>query len=198
MKQEPVPAALLRALLRYEPETGQLFWRPRSPEIAAASGCKDPGKAARIFNKQFAGREAFTATSHAGYKVGAIFDGGILYAHRVAWAIAHGEWPTEQIDHANGVRSDNREANLRQVSQSQNSQNSAKRRGAGSRFKGVSWSPAVGRWCMQISSGGRKSPPSFHGSEIEAAQAYDAAALELHGAFARTNRSLGILTGDVE
>lgn len=46
-----------------------------------------------------------------------------LKAHRLAWLYVYGEWPSLDIDHINGVRSDNRIANLRVVSKSQNQRN---------------------------------------------------------------------------
>lgn len=49
---------------------------------------------------------------------------GVLYrAHRLAWLFVHGCWPSERIDHINGVRSDNRIANLRDVPARTNSEN---------------------------------------------------------------------------
>ena len=52
------------------------------------------------------------------------FNGGIYQAHRLAWAFCYGEVPCELvIDHINGVRNDNRIANLRLVSHRQNMQN---------------------------------------------------------------------------
>jgi len=44
-------------------------------------------------------------------------------AHWVAWAISKGSWPTSDIDHINGDRTDNRIENLREVSHSKNIQN---------------------------------------------------------------------------
>src|SRR4051812_45292702 len=45
-----------------------------------------------------------------------------LFAHRVAWLLAQGEWP-QQIDHINGDRKKNRLCNLRNVTNRVNSQN---------------------------------------------------------------------------
>lgn len=41
-------------------------------------------------------------------------------AHRMAWLVVYGEWPKGEIDHINGIRDDNRIANLRDVDRSAN------------------------------------------------------------------------------
>lgn len=46
-----------------------------------------------------------------------------VLAHRVAWLYVHGVWPDGEIDHINGVKTDNRIANLRIVSRQLNNQN---------------------------------------------------------------------------
>ena len=43
--------------------------------------------------------------------------------HRVIWLWHHGKWPTDQIDHINGVRDDNRIENLREATRVENYQN---------------------------------------------------------------------------
>ena len=47
-------------------------------------------------------------------------------SHRLAWFYVKGEWPENEIDHINGIRSDNRFCNLREASRSQNQQNRKK------------------------------------------------------------------------
>lgn len=49
-------------------------------------------------------------------------------AHRLAWRIVHGAWPTLAIDHINGDKTDNRIANLRQVTAKQNRENQQRAR----------------------------------------------------------------------
>lgn len=43
--------------------------------------------------------------------------------HRVVWLLASGQWPVGELDHLNGVRSDNRVENLREVTRKVNNQN---------------------------------------------------------------------------
>ncbi|MCO1396395.1 HNH endonuclease signature motif containing protein [Burkholderia cenocepacia] len=60
---------------------------------------------------------------HLGYLVVEI-GGNRFLAHRIAWVYAYGEIPNgKEIDHINGVRSDNRLLNLRVATRAQNSQN---------------------------------------------------------------------------
>jgi hypothetical protein len=101
-------------------------------------------------------------------------------------------WP--ETDHINGDGLDNRRVNLRAVTRSQNIQNSRKRRGAGSRYKGVYLYARRGHWVAQIYLfDPTRTPPkrqvrlgSF-ASEEAAACAYDDAARRHFGEFAALN-----------
>ena len=90
------------------------------------------------------------------------------------------------IDHKNGIKLDNRRSNLRICTQAQNCINSSVRSNSQSGYKGVARC-GKNTWSAQIAYDGK---PVWLGTypNIEgAARAYDKAALELYGDFARTN-----------
>lgn len=93
----------------------------------------------------------------------------------------------EQIDHRNGNGLDNRRANLRPVDYEQNQQNARKRGFASSRFKGVAFHRAAGRWEAYIQKHGRKQHLGLFDTEEDAAAAYNAEASETFGEFAWLN-----------
>jgi len=86
------------------------------------------------------------------------------------------------VDHINGNGLDNRRSNLRLASYSQNQQNK-KSKIHSSQFKGVSWHKKKKKWEGRIRLG-RLRHLGYFASEMEAALAYDAAALESFGEFA--------------
>jgi len=92
-----------------------------------------------------------------------------------------------QIDHINGNGLDNRKANLRVCTVSQNQQNSTKRAHCSSKFKGVALSKNQKKWMARICINGKKIYIGRYKSEFEAAEAYDNKAIELFGEFANLN-----------
>lgn len=99
-----------------------------------------------------------------------------------------GDTCDKEVDHINGDKLDNRKANLRLVTRSQNIANRPKRNNSTTPYKGVRLANGGPRWRAYISAKeiGQKHLGCFETAE-EAAQAYDAAALELWGQYASLN-----------
>jgi len=93
-------------------------------------------------------------------------------------------WP--RVDHINGDGLDNRRANLRAATSSQNSANSRLATTNTSGYKGVTYFRRTGRWRAYLG-GHRQRHLGYFDTPEEAARAYDAAALARWGTFARLN-----------
>jgi hypothetical protein len=92
------------------------------------------------------------------------------------------------VDHTNTNSLDNRRANLRLATPSQNSCNSRRdKSNTYSRFRGVSFSKRKGKWFAAIRANGKKIWLGYFQTELDAARAYDEAARKYHGEFARLN-----------
>lgn len=96
------------------------------------------------------------------------------YAHRLAWLYVHGEMPSKQIDHINGIRTDNRVANIRLVTSSENSQNQhkANSRNKSSGILGVRWAAHANKWSAQIQVNGKSKHIGYFKNKDDAYQAY--------------------------
>ena len=130
-------------------------------------------------------REAGCAT-RSGYRY-IWFRGRQHLEHRVAWFLHYGEWPSDQIDHVNGKRDDNRISNLRIATPSENLRNRAKPINNTSGFKGVSWNAKRGAWQATIRIGKFNKNLGGFNTREQAADAYNCAALEHHGNFAKVD-----------
>lgn len=120
-----------------------------------------------------------------GYRV-LMFDYVLYLEHHIIWFFHYGYWPFHDIDHKNLKTGDNRIKNLRKSSTSQNLQNKNKQSNNTSGYKGVHvfkdrWRASIGANNVVYSLGAFTDP-------VEAARAYNAKAIELHGAFARLNK----------
>lgn len=136
-------AEQVRELLRYEPDTGKLYWRERARQLFPCNWSW------KVWNKKFSGKEALKGNHNAGYLHGAIFNKKNL-AHRVIWLIQTGDWPQYDIDHLNGDKKDNRWTNLRSATKSENGKNKSMLRNNTSGFNGVIYSKAEMMWVAQI------------------------------------------------
>lgn len=74
--------------------------------------------------------------------------------HRAAWLLTYGAWPSDQMDHRDGVRSNNRIANLREATAIGNAENRKPRRRMQRLPPGV-YATREGRFTVQRRSGGK-------------------------------------------
>lgn len=72
------------------------------------------------------------------------------HAHRLAWLYMTGEWPKKELDHINGVRSDNKWKNLREVTRTENNMNQKISSANTSGYIGVHWAKREQKWNAYI------------------------------------------------
>jgi hypothetical protein len=165
MAKTDLTAQRLRELLSYDPETG-VFTR------LVARGNSAAGSIAGTLGKAY------------GY-IEIIIDRENYRANRLAWFYMTGEWPQGQVDHINGIRSDDRWMNLRDVPKLTNSHNEVNRRvNNTSGFRGCHQNPSNGRWIAQISVNRETVYLGSFDSGAEAEAVYLAAKRQHHAGFA--------------
>ena len=160
--------------LKYNPETGEC-WRKLS-----------------------AGRwKLITPGNQAGVYTVIGICGRLFHLHRIIAEVFLNDGkpltPQQQVDHkeqADGSHAQDRLINLRIVSSSQNSMNRGCLRNNKSGYKGVSLQKNGRKWRADIMSQGRYKYLGAFTTPEAAALAYDKAAKELHGEFAKLNFNL--------
>lgn len=171
-EREGITAEYVRSRLSYDPESGELRWKP----IEGRRG-------SFAWNAKFVGTVAGRVDS-TGYIQVAINCKRYPATHLI-WIIMTGAWPSIVIDHKNRVRTDNRWSNLREASRAENARNSGPKRPF---FKGVKRTASkVERWQARISIGGEYKHLGVFDTAREAATAYDRAVRKFHGEFACPN-----------
>lgn len=105
---------ILKSLISYDEESGVFTWLPRDRAMFESD------RSFKVWNTRYSGKRAGGISN--GYPSIAIH-GVHYYAHRLAWLYHYGTWPSGEIDHQNGDRSDCRINNLRDVSRLVNQQN---------------------------------------------------------------------------
>lgn len=157
------PIERLREVLSYDPETGVFAWRYTGrrgkPAAGALAGSKDP----------------------RGY-VQIRVDGKLYWAHRLAWAHVHGEWPSGEVDHMDSDKGNNRISNLRDGSKSLNMQNlrHPMRSNRSSGLLGAHWFKSANKWKSAITVDGRTRYIGLFDTPEAAHAAYVAAKRQLH------------------
>ena len=124
----------LKEFLDYNPDTGVFTWRESY----------FPSKIGKPAGGPFRGYLRL------------MVDGKLYLCHRLAWLYVHGDWPTETIDHINGIKSDNRIKNLRAVSHMENCQNRPLRKDNSSGISGVCWDKSSNHWRATIAVNGKR------------------------------------------
>jgi hypothetical protein len=113
-------------------------------------------------------------------------DGKIIKMHRFILGVKKGEY----VDHRSGDPLDNRRANIRKCTLSENNCNRAMSRKNTSGFTGVWFEKRRNKWIAEIChSHGKKVYLGQFDSPEEAAKAHDEAAKQLHGEFACINHA---------
>lgn len=154
----------LKKFVSYDPETG-VFVRTAAVDWR---------------NKRRVGLPCSSLNRAIGYETVSV-KGRNHYAHRLAWIYMNGAIPEGfRIDHINQNRSDNRIANLRLASHSENLRNCKVRRDNTSGTKGVSFDATRGKWAVHV---GRRFIGRFQ-EKGEAVAARAKAAAAAFGAFA--------------
>ena len=181
---ERITAEEVRKLLDYNPDTGALTWRARTPDMfREGKGRYTPERNCKIWNARYAGKNAGCMDGH-GHVVVKI-DYCRYQAHRVAFVIMTGEWPPEEVDHKNLDRANNAWENIRAASKAQNMQNVSVRSDNASGVKGVSFCKKSEKYEAYIHSGGKKKSLGYFVNLDAAAKRRRSAAIEAFGEFGR-------------
>ena len=155
----------LLTILRYDPESGTLYWIKPNPLWRAGK----PGQVAGCLHKS------------TGYWVLKI--NGVDYrAHRVIWVMFYGVWPLGEVDHEDGDKINNKIKNLRPATHLQNTANK-KRRVERLYPKGVNQLPS-GRYRAKICLDYKQISLGIFDTPEEASAAYLAGAKKYFGDFA--------------
>jgi len=126
-------------------------------------------------------------------KVGYVNDSGYLLisvlnkryrAHRLAWLYMTGNMPTDQIDHINLDRLDNRFVNLRECNNEENNRNSRKKSTNTSGYRGVHFNKQCNKWQARARVNGKRHHIGLFNSAKEAGIAYEKYISNKHGEFA--------------
>jgi hypothetical protein len=151
----------LRSLIEYDPDTGRFTWKSRD----------DPP-----WDAKWAGKQAGSVGADGYWRISLMNQ--LFQSHRVAFAIAHGRWPTKGIDHIDGCPGNNRLSNLREATNAENQQN--RRMGRKSGYPGVCWVESMKKWKAQITQNRKLYHLGYFDCPRHAHAAYLAAKARLH------------------
>jgi hypothetical protein len=143
----------LKELITYDPKTGIIKWK----ETKKGRRIKPENISDGSLNRQ-------------GYIIFGLC-GKRYKAHRLAFLYMNGSFPKEEVDHINGVKSDNRWENLREATRHQNRLND----------KAKGYYKEYGKYKAQIRFNHKHIFLGYYETEEEAHKAYLAGKIKYHG-----------------
>lgn len=141
-------ASTLREILDFDPETGVLTWKERGPEWFPKELKKGARNPAKTWNSRFAGKQAGRIVKGRGSI--RIF-GKDYIKSRIVWTIHYGNHPKNIIDHINGNPADDRIANLRDITHTENNRNQRMSSRNTSGHVGVCYFARTNKWVAVMS-----------------------------------------------
>lgn len=143
---------LVRERVDYNPETGDFFWKNCGPETFKSE------HAHLVWTARFAGKRISPSTvkDYVVIKMSTQHGSFQCQGHCAAWALMTGVWPTKEIDHKSGDKTNNRFSNLREATHQENNQNKPATKASQTRIRGVyPMHKRPGHWVVQIAIGGK-------------------------------------------
>lgn len=108
-----------------------------------------------------------------------------VFAHRLAFFYMTGKWPNDEVDHINGIPSDNRFVNLRLCTHRQNLFNQKMKSNNSSGIKGVSFDLTRSMWRSRLTVNGYEKHLGYFSSKQKAVFVVSSERTKAHGEFAR-------------
>jgi len=146
----------------------------------------------RVFSLKLSGGRWLSAGKKSGYSSFCLHKNAVRKnypVHRIMAMTFFEDWQEGEsvVDHVDGVRSNNDISNIRLVDYCENAWNSRSRKSNNSGFIGAHFDNAKGKWIASIGNRGTRKTIGRFKTAIEAAVAYDIAAIQNRGGFAVTN-----------
>ena len=145
MTEKSISQERLKELLHYNPDTGIFTWTVPRQGVKAKAG----------------------SVNGKGYRQITI-DYKLYQVHRLAFLYMTGEWPKDQLDHINHIRTDNRWLNLREATCQENQRNRTKNKDNTSGVTGVYRHTVTQQWYSQIKDGGKNKYLGYFTDKFEA------------------------------